>query len=270
MRCERGAGDSGASFENCRLWCDGGRSQVPGSWGGQSSKRGRHWGQSSALPDVQEEDRRGWCLEKRQGLKWLVRWCVHGKCWELDGARWQVKSLEGPSVRNPFKLPLILCVQTSLTCEPWGALDKNICCMGRAHVLVVCRFTGYEEPIIVLHSHGFFCLFFNSLDITDLLEGFEAGQWHSYCFAWDFPPGENISALMACTVVDPGLWWEPQPSPIFLPGKSHGQGSLASYSSWDCKETRLSDSYFHFSFIEIEYYTCQATFSCSLKNAAGL
>ena len=118
---------------------------------------------------------------------------------------------------------------------------------------------------------GFFvCLFFNSLDIADLLEGFEARQWHSYCCAWDFPPGENISALMACTVVDRGLWWEPQPSPIFLPGKPHGQGSLASYSSWDCKETRLSDSYFHFSFIEIEYYTCQATFSCSLKNAAGL
>lgn len=27
---------------------------------------------------------------------------------------------------------------------------------------------------------------------------------------------------------------------------------------------------FRFSFIEMEYYTCQATFSCSLKNTAGL
>ena len=27
-----------------------------------------------------------------------------------------------------------------------------------------------------------------------------------------------------------------QPTPVFVPGKSHGQRSLAGYSSWDCKE----------------------------------
>ena len=27
-----------------------------------------------------------------------------------------------------------------------------------------------------------------------------------------------------------------QPTPVFLPGKSYGQRSLAGYSSWDCKE----------------------------------
>ena len=27
-----------------------------------------------------------------------------------------------------------------------------------------------------------------------------------------------------------------QPPPIFLPGKFHGQGSLAGYSPWGCKE----------------------------------
>ena len=27
-----------------------------------------------------------------------------------------------------------------------------------------------------------------------------------------------------------------QPAPVFLPGKSHGQRSLAGYSPWDCKE----------------------------------
>ena len=31
-----------------------------------------------------------------------------------------------------------------------------------------------------------------------------------------------------------------QPTPLFLPGKSHGQGSLAGYSPWDCKsQTQL-------------------------------
>ena len=33
-----------------------------------------------------------------------------------------------------------------------------------------------------------------------------------------------------------------QPTPLFLPGKSHGQRSLAGYSPWGCKsQTRLSD-----------------------------
>ena len=30
-----------------------------------------------------------------------------------------------------------------------------------------------------------------------------------------------------------------QPTPVFLPGKSHGQRSLAGYSPWDCKESIL-------------------------------
>ena len=29
---------------------------------------------------------------------------------------------------------------------------------------------------------------------------------------------------------------ELQPTPVFLPGKPHGQGSLAGYSPWECKE----------------------------------
>ena len=28
-----------------------------------------------------------------------------------------------------------------------------------------------------------------------------------------------------------------QPTPVFLPGKSHGQRNLAGYSSWGCKES---------------------------------
>ena len=32
-----------------------------------------------------------------------------------------------------------------------------------------------------------------------------------------------------------------QPTPVFLTGKFHGQKSLMGYSSWGCKETRLSD-----------------------------
>ena len=40
----------------------------------------------------------------------------------------------------------------------------------------------------------------------------------------------------------PSLGWEDplrrawQPTPVFLPGESHGQRSLAGHSPWDCKE----------------------------------
>ena len=32
-----------------------------------------------------------------------------------------------------------------------------------------------------------------------------------------------------------------QPTPVFLPGESHGQRSLAGYSPWDCKESDTTE-----------------------------
>ena len=38
-----------------------------------------------------------------------------------------------------------------------------------------------------------------------------------------------------------------QPTPVFLPGKSHGQRSLAGYSSWGCKKSDMTERlHFHF------------------------
>ena len=34
-----------------------------------------------------------------------------------------------------------------------------------------------------------------------------------------------------------------QPNSVFLPGKSHGQGSLAGYSPWGCKELDMTENY---------------------------
>ena len=31
-----------------------------------------------------------------------------------------------------------------------------------------------------------------------------------------------------------------QPTPVFLPGKSHGQRSLEGYSPWSCKESNMT------------------------------
>ena len=54
--------------------------------------------------------------------------------------------------------------------------------------------------------------------------------------------GMNKSAGTPCSL--PSLWW--QPPPIFPPGESHGQRSLAGYSSWVAKIwTRPSNSLTH-------------------------
>ena len=35
------------------------------------------------------------------------------------------------------------------------------------------------------------------------------------------------------------------PTPVFLPGESHGQRSLVGYSSWDCKELDMTKATEH-------------------------
>ena len=39
------------------------------------------------------------------------------------------------------------------------------------------------------------------------------------------------------------------PTPVFLPGKFHGQKSLAGYSSWGHKELDMTDKHFHVPFL---------------------
>ena len=45
---------------------------------------------------------------------------------------------------------------------------------------------------------------------------------------------------------DPWVWkipwgWAWQPTPVFLPGESHGQRSLVGYSPWGCKESDTTE-----------------------------
>ena len=35
------------------------------------------------------------------------------------------------------------------------------------------------------------------------------------------------------------------PTPVFLPGESHGQGSLVGYSPWGCKESDVTEQLTH-------------------------
>ena len=65
------------------------------------------------------------------------------------------------------------------------------------------------------------------------------------CVMWENYPGGSDGKASACNAGDPGLipgsgrspWgrkW--QPTPVLLPGQSHGQRSLLSYSPWGLKE----------------------------------
>ena len=59
---------------------------------------------------------------------------------------------------------------------------------------------------------------------------------------WWFNGKESTCQCRRCNF-DPRVRKSPwrrkwQPSPVFLPGKSHGQRSLAGYSLWGCKRVR--------------------------------
>ena len=58
---------------------------------------------------------------------------------------------------------------------------------------------------------------------------------------WASLVAQKINNLPASAGFDPWVGKIPlrkewQPTPVFLPGEVHGQGSLAGYSPWGCKE----------------------------------
>ena len=66
----------------------------------------------------------------------------------------------------------------------------------------------------------------------------------------DFPDGSRVKNQPAMQETqDMGIrslhwkipWRKWQPTPVSLPGKSHGQRSLAGYSPWGCKELDMTE-----------------------------
>ena len=68
---------------------------------------------------------------------------------------------------------------------------------------------------------------------------------------WCFPGGSygKESACNAGDIRSLGredlLEKEKQPTPVLLPGKSHGQRSLAGYSPWGCRESDMTEQLSH-------------------------
>ena len=62
------------------------------------------------------------------------------------------------------------------------------------------------------------------------------------------------------SVIDPGIWvavdWRKlQPTPVLLPGESHGRRSLVGYSSWSRKESDMTERlHFSLSFTHLRRY----------------
>ena len=67
---------------------------------------------------------------------------------------------------------------------------------------------------------------------------------HSSTLAWKIPWTEEPVRPQSM-----GSLWRRQwhPTPVFLPGKSHGQRSLLGYSPWGCKESDMTE-WLHFRF----------------------
>ena len=56
-----------------------------------------------------------------------------------------------------------------------------------------------------------------------------------------------------------------QPTPVFLPGEFHGQGSLAGYSSWGHKGSDMTEQLTHYTYICTKYvYLCTHVINITL------
>ena len=60
-----------------------------------------------------------------------------------------------------------------------------------------------------------------------------------------------------------------QPTPVFLPGKLHGQRSLVGYSAWDQKELYMTEqmsTHTHYLYVRIHvYFMAWRQFDCGIK-----
>ena len=81
---------------------------------------------------------------------------------------------------------------------------------------------------------------------------------------WDSGPKSTFSVLLKGTQFPCRRKW--QPTPVLLPGKSHGQRSLVDYSPWDRKESDMTERlHFH----RTQAGSCYRTGNWCIKNCRG-
>jgi len=112
-----------------------------------------------------------------------------------------------------------------------------------------------SQILNLLHYVGPQSIFISIIDI--LFPLFREGLGNT---AWATSLVAQMVKVSAYNAGDPWVGKIPwrrkwQPTPIFLPGKSHGQRSLAGYSPWGCKESDMAER-FHFLSLSTKSRTC--------------
>ena len=94
--------------------------------------------------------------------------------------------------------------------------------------------------------------YFLAWRMKSLFIGFKLEIWRPLELCFSFPcasEGKEFAWISKDRGAIPGLRRSPQrrdwlPTPVFLTGESHGQGSLVGYSPWGCKELDMTDQLF--------------------------
>ena len=83
-----------------------------------------------------------------------------------------------------------------------------------------------------------------------------------YTYKWGFPGGTVVKTCLPMQeeIQVLSLDWEDfwsrkwQLTPLFLPGKFHGQRNLGGYSPWDCKELDMTEPTHHAPYLQLQCY----------------
>ena len=111
------------------------------------------------------------------------------------------------------------------------------------------RISSQKETCICWKTILCVFIYFESIDFPDGSDGkasaYNAGNLGSI-------PGSGRSSRK----------W--QPTPVFLPGKSHGRRSLVDYSQWGCKELDTTEQ-LHLLTLKYSWFTTCVSFRCTAK-----
>ena len=93
----------------------------------------------------------------------------------------------------------------------------------------------FNEFWILYHTSNFTLKFFLiSLDFF---------FWYIFCFILTFKYVIRLEFVLVSGMIYQNISWRRkwQPTPVFLPGKSHGQRSLVGYNLWGLKESDVTE-----------------------------
>ena len=141
----------------------------------------------------------------------------------------------------PFMLPQISCFTLSLK---WFSSDSDNCPAVGIRPLLQFPHPLRTGPVLLTLLffllvpssyqvlHGFYIFFSTGQVLLPPLAGVMYALLCLKVYSW-YIRGER------CTPRPPTPLPSCSPTPVFLPGKSHGQRSLASYSPWGCKRVNM-------------------------------